>query len=157
MWVLTRVEMQVAYIILAACPDHRATKGKGIARLEVHATALKGEIGDYKLGAPDVDNNSIADLFREMLLVDADRSESTIIKGRQDSILESVLKLHETPLLRNPNRQCRQQGAPPLAIHPKSRSIVFLHPPVPPSCGCVRAGVSLDPPLVRWPQAEANR
>ena len=59
MWVLTRVEMQVAYIILAACPDHRATKGKGIARLEVHATALKGEIGDYKLGAPDVDNNSI--------------------------------------------------------------------------------------------------
>jgi hypothetical protein len=54
---------------------------------------LEGEISDHKLGTPDLDDDSIADLLCEMLLVDSDRSEATIIEGRQDPILEGVFKL----------------------------------------------------------------
>ncbi len=61
--VLSCVKMNVAFIIVAATPDHWQSERHTVSRLEIHTRFLQSDVSHHKTGATNFTNYAIANFF----------------------------------------------------------------------------------------------
>src|SRR3989442_1399122 len=94
MWVLASVEVELGNLIRSAQPDNRSPESKCIPSLEVHSGTLEREIRHQELSALDLNQDSITNLFPEVLSVDADGVQAAVSFDRHtNSFFENDIEI----------------------------------------------------------------
>jgi hypothetical protein len=86
MIVLSRVEMAVVHLVLAACPYDWETQPHRITGLEIDALAMLSHVGDQKSATPNLDDDMVADLLVELLHIYAKHSKTRVLLQLRDAV-----------------------------------------------------------------------